>query len=65
MNETIGTLTNTTLLQDVLNDERIQRLVLDIIEAKNQEMKSPSPARSTFDRKANRAVEYKKIYLQQ
>jgi hypothetical protein len=69
MNETIATLTNTTLLQDVLNDERIQRLVLDIIEAKNQEMKSPSPASSTidnttFNRKPNRVVEYKKLYLQ-
>ena len=39
MNETIATLANTTI-QEVLNDERIKRLVLDIIQAKHQDTTS-------------------------
>ena len=71
MNETIATLANTTI-QEVLNDERIKRLVLDIIEAKHQDTTSPSPPASSstidntiFNRKTNRAAEYKKLYLQE
>ena len=71
MNETIATLANTTI-QEVLNDERIKRLVLDIIQAKHQDTTSPSPpaSSSTFDntifnRKTSRVAEYKKIYLQE
>ena len=71
MNETIATLANTTI-QEVLNDERIKRLVLDIIQAKHQDTTSPSlPASSStfdntiFNRKTSRVAEYKKIYLQE
>eukprot|EP00944_MAST-04C_sp_MAST-4C-sp1_P011597 g11597.t1 len=71
MNETIATLANTTI-QEVLNDERVQRLVLEVIIAKHQEKKTASPPASSstidntiFNRKTSRVAEYKKIYLQE
>ena len=66
MNETIATLANTTI-QEVLNDERIKRLVLDIIQAniKTRHHLSP-PASSNFDntifnRKTSRVANTKNI----
>ena len=61
MNETIATLTNTTLLHEVLNDERIQRRMLEIIEEKKT---ASTIDNTTFNREPNRTVEYKKLYLQ-
>ena len=63
MNETIATLANTTI-QDVIDDERIERLVRQIIEETSRLLKISPPASSIidntiFNRKTS-VVEYKK-----